>query len=123
MRVLIVDDEPSVRAYLDTFLTRNGFNTVSAPSSAHADALLLDFPGHPDIALVDLWLKGGLDGPSYSDTLRPRYPDIQVIFITGWQEQDQTLAAAQMRGHVLFKPFTGQELLDTIRATVDGRAP
>ena len=114
IRILIVDDEPAVRGFLDTFLTIKGFNTLAAPSPAHADALLLDFPHSPDIALLDLLLRGGLDGVSYADTLQARYPPMRVVFITGWQEPGDLLTAAQARGQVLFKPFTGQQLLAAI---------
>jgi DNA-binding response OmpR family regulator len=113
MRVLIVEDDPAVRPFIDMFLTRNGFHTVTAPSAAQADALLLDLPGPLCVAVLDLRLPG-IGGIAYADQLRARFEDIRFVFVTGWTEPVQE-AEAQRRGRVLYKPFYPQELLDAIR--------
>jgi DNA-binding response OmpR family regulator len=113
MRVLIVEDDPAVRPFLDAFLTAKGFVTLTAPHAAAADALLLDFPADPDIAILDLLLPGR-NGLAYGDELRSRYPAIHLVFITGWQEGVDFDAAAR-RGRLLIKPFFPNDLLEMIR--------
>jgi DNA-binding response OmpR family regulator len=115
MRILIVEDDPSIRPFLDAYLTGRGFNTLVAESAAHADALLLDFPAPPDIAVLDLLLPG-VQGLAYAQMLRHRYPAIGVVFMTGWLEGPMA-ESAEMHGQVLRKPFYPTDLLNAIAAS------
>jgi DNA-binding response OmpR family regulator len=111
-RILIVEDDPGVRAFLDTFLTRRGMVTLVAANAEAADALLLDLPDPPQVAIVDMRLPGR-DGLSYADSLRQRYADIRLVFISGWQEGID-VAAAESRGRLIIKPFTTQQLIEAL---------
>jgi DNA-binding response OmpR family regulator len=112
MRILIVEDDSAVRPFLDTFLTIKGFDTLTAPSAEHAEALLLDFPAPPDVAVLDLMLPG-LPGLAYADVLRARYPAIRLVFMTGWVD-DGRVDEARKRGYILHKPFYPTDLLDAV---------
>jgi two-component system cell cycle sensor histidine kinase/response regulator CckA len=112
MRILVVEDDPAVRPFLDVLLTIKGFNTLTAANAAEADALLLDFPAPPQLAVLDIVLPG-VGGLAYADTLLVRYPGIRVIFITGWEERVPA-DEAHKRGQLLYKPFAPQDLLDAI---------
>jgi DNA-binding response OmpR family regulator len=114
MRVLIVEDDSSVRHFLDIYLTRKGFETLTAPMPAVADALLLDFPGPLELAILDVLLPGGMTGVAYSDDLRRRWPDMRAIFITGW-EHGFDVAQVEKRGDVLYKPFVPDDLFTLIQ--------
>jgi DNA-binding response OmpR family regulator len=116
MRILIVEDDPAVRPFLDTYLTIKGFNTLSAPSAEHAEALLLEFPAPPDMVLLDMTLPG-LPGLVYAEVLRGRYPEIKVIFMTGWLE-GVDVEQAQRRGRLLQKPFYPTDLLEAIHSKI-----
>jgi two-component system response regulator RegA len=87
-RVLVVDDEPRLRALMVDVIPEMGFE-VSAAHSAEEGLRLMEQKPH-DIALLDLQLPllGGMD---LFATLRQRWPQVQVVIMTGFGD----LAAAQ----------------------------
>ncbi len=115
MRVLVVEDEPSVRHVIDRLLTPRGHHVLTAPNAGEAAALLIDYGWTIDVALVDVVLPG-TSGLVYAEELRRRYPRANVVLMTGWLEPDK-LNAARQRGPVLLKPFTAQTLIATTEAT------
>jgi PAS domain S-box-containing protein len=81
LRVLIVDDEPSIRLTLSEFLRREGFEPVAAADAAQG-AALFESGGGVDVAVVDI----NLPGRSGIELLREfgeRDPRVPVIVITG----------------------------------------
>jgi DNA-binding response OmpR family regulator len=113
MRILVVEPDPVVRHYVDVVLTRLGFHTLIAPSPDAANALLLDFPSPPDVALVDI-SHSAQRGFGYSDELLRRYPSVTPVFMGSWQS-DEDSAEARRRGALLYKPFYARELVDAVR--------
>jgi PAS domain S-box-containing protein len=78
-KVLIIDDEPSIRLTLAEFLKREGFETLVAADAAQGSAL---FDSRVDVAVVDV----NLPGRSGIDLLREfsgREPHVPIIMITG----------------------------------------
>ncbi|HEX8145874.1 MAG TPA: response regulator [Pyrinomonadaceae bacterium] len=80
-RVLIVDDEPSIRLTLAEFLRREGFEPLAAADAAQASALFGE-GGGVDVAVVDINLPGR-SGIELLRELRERDPRVPVIVITG----------------------------------------
>jgi PAS domain S-box-containing protein len=80
-RVLIVDDEPSIRLTLAEFLRREGFETFVAADAAQALAVF-DSQGGTDVAVVDVNLPGR-SGIELLRELAEREPYVPVIMITG----------------------------------------
>jgi PAS domain S-box-containing protein len=80
-KVLIVDDEPSIRLTLAAFLGREGFETLAAADAAQAVALF-DAHGDVDVAVVDVNLPGR-SGLELLRDLAGRGPYVPVIMITG----------------------------------------
>lgn len=117
LRILIVEDDPVVRHFVDAVLTRRGHNVLVAPSAFEAEALLLDFPDPPDVALLDVMLPG-MTGPAYGDRLVRRFPAIRLVFMTGWPDRPEW-AQAETRGVLLVKPFGVTALLAAIGADAD----
>lgn len=115
MRILVVEDDRSIRPFLDAYLTAKGFDTLVAECAEHADSLLLDFSVQPDIAILDLSLPG-LSGLEYGQILRQRFPTIRLVFMTGWLE-GPLVEAAEMHASVLRKPFFPKDLLNAIAAS------
>lgn len=113
MRILVVEPDPVVRHYVDGVLTRLGFLTLIAPSPDVANALLLDFPAPPDVALVDI-SRLSRNGFAFTDELRRRYPSLASVFMGSWQS-DEDSAEARRRGGLLYKPFYARELVDAVR--------
>ena len=121
--MLIVDDDATIRVFLEAMLTAKGFQTVAAASAEDADALLREFPHAPQVAVLDILLPRRKNGIQYADALLQRYPRMRPIFITGWPEEEALVADAHARGQVLLKPFTIEQLLRAIHMPVDPPEP
>ncbi len=114
MRVLVVEDEPSIRLLIDRVLTPRGHHVLTASSAGEAMALLLDFPTAPDVAVLDLVLPG-MGGLTYSERLRDQFPGIRLIFMAGWTD-GAPVEAALAHGPVVRKPFTPGELRTVVES-------
>ncbi|MEK7358663.1 MAG: response regulator, partial [Bdellovibrionota bacterium] len=80
-RILIVDDESSLRTAIFRVFDRQGFQVITANCKREAEALAAsDQP--LDLALVDLRLPDG-DGIELMQKLKIAHPNIQVIILTG----------------------------------------
>jgi two-component system, NtrC family, sensor kinase len=80
-KVLIVDDEPSIRLTLAEFLRREGFETLTASDAAQGSALF-ESDGGVEVVVVDINLPGR-SGIELLRELRERDPRVPVIVITG----------------------------------------
>ena len=80
-RVLLVDDEPSIRLTLAEFLRREGFEPLAAADAAQGAALFRE-DGGVDVAVVDINLPGR-NGIELLRELRELDPSVPVIVITG----------------------------------------
>jgi len=112
-RVLIVDDESSLRTALFRVLDRQGFQVITA--NCRREAELLASSDQPlDLALVDLRLPDG-DGIELMQKLRISHPNIQTIILTGHGSIELAVRATQFGAfHFLTKPFNMEELLSLI---------
>ena len=76
-------------------------------------------PGKFDIVLSDMAMPGELDGLGLAEYLRKRYPEIQVVLMTGYTNQLQ--AAAARRFTVLAKPCSPDVLVNAMRDAIRRR--
>jgi PleD family two-component response regulator len=112
-RVLIVDDDPSNRALLETILARNGFtNVASADSAASAlESLLQD---EPDLIMLDLHMSG-VDGFEFLVLLSEKMPQdhyLPVLIITGDATPETRNKALASGAHdFLTKPYEMAEVV------------
>jgi len=114
-RVLVVDDEPSVRHVLRNYLTSKGCEVEVADSSEQALELLSD--ALPEVALVDIVLPGK-DGLHLLGELQQKSPDTQVVLITSHGSTKSSVTAIQRGAYeYLEKPF---QKLEQVWATVQG---
>ena len=79
-KVLVIDDEPNVRALLDMLLSREGYDVVFADNGWKG--LQLYRQEHPDVILLDLTMPG-LDGVTVLKQIRSVDPKLPVIVLTG----------------------------------------
>jgi signal transduction histidine kinase len=112
LRVLVVDDQESIRNYLGMGLTSMGHRPVMAGTVAEA----LDLFGRQpfDVVLTDLGLPE-VSGEELARSVRRRSPTTPVIVLTGWAEQLQADGTA-LEGvdRVLAKPVTLATLATTL---------
>jgi DNA-binding NarL/FixJ family response regulator len=122
LKILIVEDEAIVATGLEMLLEDAGF-TVSGWAVDAAEALQLAEDQRPDLALVDLQLKGGDDGVQVAEQLTRRW-GMEIIFLTA-QSDPRTKARAQQTRHrgYMGKPYAPDELIRLIRSTAPGVAP
>ena len=113
-RVLVVDDEPAIRALLTTFLEHHGFAVDTAPDGMSALALLQT--EHVDVILVDLHMPG-ISGLDMAVEVRRTNSHIPMALITATPMAVQPMALQQTKiSRVFVKPFNLEELLAWLRA-------
>lgn len=124
-RVLIVDDNPDIREFIEDLLDAAGYEAVTASNGDEALALLRE--RRADIVVTDLFMPER-DGLETIDALRREFPDVGVVAISGDRQTPggitQYLAVAQVAGadRTLRKPFTAEALLEAVRAAARSAA-
>jgi CheY-like chemotaxis protein len=103
-RVLLVDDEPLVRASAADMLTDTGYEVVEAASAAEA-LLILDSELHFDFLVSDL-LMAGMTGIDLTRAVNEKRPGLRTLIISGFAGAE-TIAPELAR---LAKPFRQSEL-------------
>jgi len=118
-RVLVVDDEPTVRMLVCDVLTDLGHTAIEAADSA-AGLRLLQSDMRIDLLISDVGLPGGMNGRQMADAGRVNRPDLNVLFITGFAE-NALLNNGQLEPGmtVLTKPFAVDVLAARIREILD----
>jgi DNA-binding response OmpR family regulator len=113
-RVLIIDDDESVRALLRTTLSADEYEVLEAADGD--EGLRLVSVSDPDLVLLD-WQMPGRHGSLVLDDLKERRPTLPVIVITAEQQEHHRALAESLRVDAfLTKPFSPLELLDTVEA-------
>ena len=119
-RILIADDHLIIRQGLRLILeTEDGFDLVGEASDG-AEALRLCADLHPEVVLMDLRMPG-MDGLTAIEKLHAIQPEIAVVILTTYNEDDLMLRGLQAgaRGYLL-KDTDRESLFDTIRAAARG---
>jgi PAS domain S-box-containing protein len=112
--VLVVDDEAAIRAVAHRVLARAGYHVVTAADGAEALSLLQRQDMAADLLLADVVMPG-MTGPALAEQARAIRPDLPILFMSGYAEQDAARAgwpgpAAQ----VISKPFSRAALLAAV---------
>ncbi len=115
-RLLIVDDEPSIRELLTASLRYAGFEVFSAADGA--EALHLAEKHTPDLVVLDVMLPD-LDGFTVTRKLRERGRDVPVLFLTARDETPDKVQGLTVGGDdYVTKPFSLEEVVARIRAVL-----
>lgn len=102
-KILVVDDERSVREILSAFLTSHGHHVEHAADGHSA----LDWLARhePDMVFLDLQMPG-ITGLEVLSAIKERYPDLPVVVISGWADEDLAKEALKAGAYeFLAKPF------------------
>ena len=126
VRVLIMDDEPTIRELLSLLLERAGFRTIAAQDGEEALAFFNKCKKESDpvgLAVLDLTIPNGLGGVETTRRLLELQPDLPIIVCSGYSN-DPVMANFQEYGFAgrLHKPFTNDQLQQVIQ-TVLGSPP
>jgi NarL family two-component system response regulator LiaR len=119
--VMIVDDHAVVRSGLSTFLMVYDDLEFVGEASSGEEAVRLCDRIKPDVVLMDLVMPG-MDGAKATKAIREKCPDIQVIALTSFKEQElvEGVMEAGAIGYLL-KNVAAEELADAIRSAHIGR--
>ena len=122
IRVMIVDDHAVVRSGLSAFLTAFGDLEMVGEASGGKEAVRLCDHLKPDVVLMDLVMPD-MDGATATQMIRQRSPQIRVIVLTSFREDDLVQGAlrAGAIGYLL-KNVSAEELAAAIRAAYAGRS-
>lgn len=113
-RILIVEDEPRVAAFLEKGLQANGFGTQTVRDGT--DATFLALEGDFDLAILDLGLPGQ-DGLTVLEELRGQGLQIPIIILTARDDINDKVAGFEGGADdYITKPFRFEELLVRVRA-------
>jgi DNA-binding response OmpR family regulator len=114
--VLIVDDEPIVRAVVGRYLRRDGFTTVSAATGPEALSAATDPDQPPHVIVLDIMLPG-VDGFEVCRQLRERRVTAPIILLTArGEEQDRIGGLGIGADDYVVKPFSPGELVARVKA-------
>lgn len=121
IRVMVVDDHAVVRGGLATFLLAYDDLALVGEASNGLEAIAVSETVLPDVILMDLVMPE-MDGANATRIIRERHPEIQIIALTSFKEDDlvQGVLAAGAIGYLL-KNVAADELADAIRDAHVGR--
>jgi signal transduction histidine kinase/CheY-like chemotaxis protein len=111
--ILLVEDNEEVAVATQPLLEAVGCTVQWARSGAAARVIVDAEPHKFDIVLSDMAMPGELDGLGLAEYLRRRYPEIQVVLMTGYTNQLQEAVARRFT--VLAKPCSPDVLLNAMR--------
>ena len=122
IRVMIVDDHDMVRKGLALFLRVQPDLELVAEARNGAEAVRRCEQVQPDVILMDLVMPE-MSGAEATRAIRERWPQVQIIALTSFQEQKLVREALQAgaMGYLL-KNVTADELAEAIRAACSGRS-
>jgi two-component system response regulator PilR (NtrC family) len=116
-RILVVDDEPSMREMLGIMLRREGFEVEAAESRTRAGQILAR--GAVDMVITDVKLPDG-DGIEILRHVKSAFPETVVVVMTAFGSTETAVAALKLGAHdYLIKPFDVEELKIVVRNALE----
>ena len=121
-RVLVVDDEDSIRKRCVRLLSRQGYHVIGASSSSAALALTEKEGAWFDLLLVDIRMPG-IDGIELMEKVKAQRQTVEVIIMTGYATVETAVKAMKNGAYdYLSKPFEMDELLHLVKKVVEIRS-
>lgn len=121
IKLIIVDDHAVVRSGLSKFLKVNKDFQLLAEASDGEEAVQLVSLHKPDVVLMDLMMPG-MDGVAATREIHKKYPQVKVIALTSFSEQNMVNGALQAGAiGYLQKNVTAAELANAIRSACAGK--
>ena len=115
---MLVDDSDDVVTVVSRTLARGGFEPVVCSNLAQVNEALERLDSL-DLLITDVVLRGER-GPQVTEAVRARFPDVPVIYISGYAAG--ALEGEALHGRTTFvpKPFSSRVLLEHVRGVLDG---
>ena len=116
--ILLIEDEPSVIAFLKAALERKGYSVVNASSGAEGLKHLAD--GRYAGVISDIRMPGAVNGAEVHDWIQKNRPELRlkIILISGDTANSETQALLARSGTpCIEKPFRAQQLISIVEKT------
>ena len=118
--VLVVEDDPLVRNYVNTRLKNLGYQTMEAGNAAEAIAIA-ESGARFDLLFTDVIMSGAMNGRQLADEIAKRRPGIKVLFTSGYTENAIVHHGRLDPGVLLLaKPYRNAELASMVRKALTG---
>src|SRR5438067_525628 len=111
--VLLVEDEPTVRSVAERALTRHGYQVITADNGEEALDVLAR--GEPIDLLISDVVMPGMDGPTMVREARKSRPELKILFMSGYAEEQLRKSIDIENVNFLPKPFSVTELAEAAR--------
>ncbi len=118
--ILLVEDEAGIRALVRKILRRENYDVLEAGSAEEAIAISSSAPGRIDLLVTDVMLPAA-SGRELAAHIRAARPDLKVLYISGYTDDDAVRAGAIPPGsRFLQKPFTLGALVSKVKESLAG---
>jgi two-component system, cell cycle sensor histidine kinase and response regulator CckA len=115
-QVLIVEDEPMVRAVAERALVRQGYTVETACDGEEALELIAQGKIY-DLVVSDVVMPN-MDGPTMARSLRAQKPDMRILFMSGYAEEQLRKSINLDKVAFLPKPFSVQQIAEAVRDAI-----
>jgi two-component system cell cycle sensor histidine kinase/response regulator CckA len=112
-RILLVEDEETVRNVVARLLVKLGYEVSSAAGAKEAIAMF-DNGADFDLVVTDIVMPG-LSGVEMAEVLKGRFPTLRFLFISGYTSRELGNTPQPPPEPFLPKPFSMQELAEEVR--------
>jgi two-component system, cell cycle sensor histidine kinase and response regulator CckA len=112
--VLLVEDEPVLRASVRRILEQTGYNVIVASNGADAMKVAQERRSGLDLLLTDIALPQ-MRGTDLARRLLEHHPELRILYMSGYSEQTTSVDSL----HFIPKPFRREKLVRKIREVLD----
>ncbi|MGA2924179.1 MAG: ATP-binding protein [Candidatus Sulfotelmatobacter sp.] len=120
--IFLVEDQSELRSLIHKFLQSLGYNVLVAGLPTEAMQIANQFTGQIDLLLTDVVMPG-MNGRGLAQRLRPLYPNMRVLYVSGFVEHTHRQDAVDANDAFLAKPFLLRELAARIRSLLRESRP
>jgi signal transduction histidine kinase/ActR/RegA family two-component response regulator len=118
-RILLVEDEDSLRFIARKFLEKAGFNVMDAATGDQAYKLFASNPAGYDLLITDIIMPGELQGPLLVKEIRKIREDIPVIYISGYPDDEEfRIDSDRTKDMSLTKPLERKDFIAAVRQKI-----
>lgn len=122
-RVLIADDEASMRALVARAIAMDGHDTVTAQDGAEALEILIRERGAFDLLLTDIQMPI-MDGIALALSVARDFPELTILLMTGFADQRERASNLNAIAHdVITKPFSVADIRLAVADALAARKP
>jgi CheY-like chemotaxis protein len=120
--VLVVEDDPAIQTIIEDALSEGGFEPAIVPSGEEAVTLLKGGQTHYRAVVIDIGLRGRMDGWEVAKLAREIHPALPVVYITA-AHADRWASQGVPDSVLLIKPFAPAQLVTAVAQLLNAGPP